>query len=232
MPLRALITVFFSALVVQLSMAQQRFPPSPYDGEDGLKSLVEREMVYPRKALRDSTEGMVNLLFVVDRDGSIKGLKVWQSLSPETDAEAIRVFNKVQWHPARVGSMTMASEHYMRVEFSMRKYRSAVMNRGYDTLPAIVVPIDVSEIIWRAEDIDTVATPVVPGEFTDLTTYLSSMVNYPDDAFNLNMEGRVELEFVVEQHGGEQCAGRGMDGWRLLRRGRKAMPLYPLDPCY
>lgn len=96
MPLRALITVIFSALV-QLSMAQQRFPPSPYDGEDGLKSLIERELVYPRKALRDSTEGVVNLLFVVDRDGSIKGLKVWQSLSAETDAEAIRVLNKVQW---------------------------------------------------------------------------------------------------------------------------------------
>lgn len=75
------------------------------------------------------------------------------------------------------------------------------MNRGYDTLPAIIIPIDVSEKIWPSEEIDTIATPVVPTKFTDLTTYLSSMVNYPDDAYNLNMEGRVVLEFVVEQHG-------------------------------
>jgi TonB family protein len=191
-----------SIALVNICSAQQMFPPSPFGGKGALKLLIENELVYPREALHDSTEGMVNLLFVVDRDGNTGNLKVWQSLSPEADREAVRLFNKVLWHPARVGSMTMASEHYMRVEFDMRKYRKMVIRRGYDTLPAIIVPVDTTEQIWRSEEIDTIATSIIPLAFAGLAEYLADKVEYPTDAFMLSIEGVVELEFVVEQHGG------------------------------
>ncbi len=202
MPWRFLFVLCYSIGAMTDCNAQQMFPPSPYGGAAALKTLMENELVYPRQALRDSTEGMVNLLFIVDRDGSTHDLKVWQSLSPETDKEAVRLFKKVLWHPARVGSMTMASEHYMRVEFDLKKYRHRVMHRGYDTLPAIIIPVDVSEHIWRTEELDTTATSIIPPEFEGLAEYLANIVEYPTDAFMLSIEGTVELEFVVEQHGG------------------------------
>lgn len=178
------------------------FPPSPFGGEHSLKELLASELVYPRKALKDNTEGTVNLLFVVGRNGATQNLKVWQSLSEECDKEAVRLFRKVLWNPARVGSMAMASEHYMRVNFNLNKYRRQVMARGYDTLPAVLVPIDLSEKVWRLSPPDTLASPIVPKGAQDLNSYLQTQVSYPVDAFSLGMEGTVELEFVVEQHGG------------------------------
>lgn len=194
----ALIMLFLSSRL----LAQDMFPPRPYGGEQALRDLQEKELVYPRKALRDSVEGTVNLLFLVDRNGITDGAQVWQSLSPECDREAIRLFKKVLWHPARVGSMAMASEHYMRVEFRLGKYRRTVMQRGYDTLPALVVPVDATEKVWRLGGSDTLARPLVPKGEVDLNSYLQRKATYPADAFNQNMEGPVELEFVVEQHGG------------------------------
>lgn len=59
-----------------------------------------KNLVYPERAVREKTEGTVELEFVVEDDGSVKYVDVWHSVSEECDAEAVRVVRLTQWFPA------------------------------------------------------------------------------------------------------------------------------------
>lgn len=46
--------------------------------------------------------GRVNVVFIVNEDGSLSDVKVIRSISPELDKEAIRVVKSMpKWNPAK-----------------------------------------------------------------------------------------------------------------------------------
>ena len=63
---------------------------------------VSKNLKYPEVARKNKIEGKIVLTFIVERDGSFTDIKVVKSLSPETDAEAIRVLTDPKapkWSP-------------------------------------------------------------------------------------------------------------------------------------
>ncbi len=71
-------------------------------GYKAFKKFIESNYEYPRSARRISLEGTISVQFIVERDGSITEIKVLRGVSPECDAEAIRVIKKVPaWKPAK-----------------------------------------------------------------------------------------------------------------------------------
>src|SRR5690242_15236162 len=62
-------------------------------GNDSLAKFLSTHLKYPEKARQDSTVGRVVVQFVVDQKGNITDIKILKSLSPECDAEVIRVLN-------------------------------------------------------------------------------------------------------------------------------------------
>lgn len=52
-------------------------------------------MVYSPKAIRDSLEGSVRLQFEIKGNGEVGEIKILQSLSPECDAECIRLIRRM-----------------------------------------------------------------------------------------------------------------------------------------
>ena len=64
--------------------------------------FLGKNMKYPVAAQKAKIEGRVIVQFVVDKDGSISRTKVVNSVSPELDAEAIRVVNMMpKWNPGK-----------------------------------------------------------------------------------------------------------------------------------
>ncbi len=74
--------------------------PSWPGGVQAFRQYFAENLNYPEKAKKDGLHGHVIVYFIVERDGSLSHIKVQKSLSPETDAEALRVINNCpKWIP-------------------------------------------------------------------------------------------------------------------------------------
>ena len=85
--------------------------------------LIKRELRYPRLAYKHKIEGTVVVKFKVGRDGVISEQQVVQSVSPDLDAEALRVMRKMpDWNPAIVAGIHRDGYKLQPVEFKYTQY--------------------------------------------------------------------------------------------------------------
>jgi periplasmic protein TonB len=71
-------------------------------GYKEFQKFIRDNYEYPRQARRQGLEGTISVQFVVEKEGTITDIKVLRGVSPECDAEAIRVLKKVPaWNPAQ-----------------------------------------------------------------------------------------------------------------------------------
>ena len=74
-------------------------PQYPGGAVEFMKWLT-RTLQYPKKARELKRQGKVVAVFYVEKDGSITGINITQSLSPECDREALRVLRLMpKWQP-------------------------------------------------------------------------------------------------------------------------------------
>lgn len=66
-------------------------PPTPLGGPEALLKLMAQQMRYPAQALRNQTQGKVVLFLEVSEEGRLEQPLVIESVSPELDAEVLRV---------------------------------------------------------------------------------------------------------------------------------------------
>ena len=65
-----------------------------------LMKWLTKNLRYPSQAQQRKIQGKVIAVFYVEKDGSISGLNIVQSLSPECDQEALRVLRMMpKWKP-------------------------------------------------------------------------------------------------------------------------------------
>ena len=66
-------------------------------------------------------EGKVVVEFTVNADGTLSDFKVVKSVSPELDAEALRVIKAMPaWSPAIVDGKTVACSYVLPVSFKLQ----------------------------------------------------------------------------------------------------------------
>ncbi len=72
-------------------------------GYKEFQKFIRDNYEYPRSARRSGAEGTISIQFIVEKDGSVSDVKVLRGVSPDCDAEAVRVIKKVlAWKPARI----------------------------------------------------------------------------------------------------------------------------------
>ena len=65
-----------------------------------LMKWLTRNLRYPASARNRKTQGRVVAVFYIEKDGSVTGINITQSLSPECDREALRVLRMMpKWEP-------------------------------------------------------------------------------------------------------------------------------------
>ena len=182
------------------SAAQSFVPCEPYGGLNEVKAFFAEEMRFPPQALADNVNGTSVLIFTVTRDGELRDLRIWRSLTPACDAEALRLGRLVRWYPATLGGMNRDAEHYLNVPFNAKKYRKQ-MAQGRRCALMAEETLHENNRLFEASEVDTAAMPLIDGGWNGFARYVAQELKYPADARRLDIQGPVEIELVVEANG-------------------------------
>lgn len=88
---------------------------------NSFSAWVTSHLRYPENAKRNNIEGTVTLRFYVEKDGSIRDVKVLFSADPDLDAEAVRaVKSSPKWTPGRVNGENVRVFYSFPVVFHLR----------------------------------------------------------------------------------------------------------------
>jgi TonB family protein len=89
-------------------------------GIPGFMKFLMYEVKYPEKALKEGTQGTVVVQFIVTKAGDVKDPYVVRSISPELDAEALRVVGlSPKWNPGLVKGEPVDTRYTVPVKFSL-----------------------------------------------------------------------------------------------------------------
>ncbi|WP_048825876.1 energy transducer TonB [Hymenobacter sp. DG25B] len=72
----------------------ERMPEFP-GGQRALLNFIGSTIRYPKAALKRHQEGKVYITFVIDETGKVRNAQVKQGISPELDAEALRIIKAI-----------------------------------------------------------------------------------------------------------------------------------------
>ena len=87
-----------------------------------LEQWVYQYLKYPEQALSDGVQGRVVVDFIIEKDGKVTDVRVIKSVSPELDAEAVRVISaSPKWKPGRVKGNRVRTSLTIPVEFRLAK---------------------------------------------------------------------------------------------------------------
>ncbi|MDE6629152.1 MAG: M56 family metallopeptidase [Muribaculaceae bacterium] len=91
-------------------------------GMQEMMNYVARNLRYPEEAMKANKEGMVVVQFVVSSSGKVKSPKIIRGISPELDAEAMRVVESMPaWTPGKVDGKPVACVFTLPVSFKLER---------------------------------------------------------------------------------------------------------------
>jgi TonB family protein len=92
------------------------------DDPNAFAVWVNSHLVYPEAAVEAGTQGRMVLSFVVDTDGSVTDVQILRGLSPELDAEALRVMNSCteKWTPGMQDGKPVKVTYTMPIVFQLK----------------------------------------------------------------------------------------------------------------
>jgi TonB family protein len=94
--------------------------PQFLGGMDSLKAYLKNNLRYPPDARKNGNEGTVYVSFVVDLDGTITNISLQRSISPELNAEAIRVVSKMpNWLPGNLDGKYLRFRYTLPITFRL-----------------------------------------------------------------------------------------------------------------
>lgn len=99
-------------------------------GDKALYQFISDKLRYPKKAIRESIMGRVTLQFVIDTAGDTKNLAIEQGISPDCDAEALRVIAQMKkWKPGIQNGKPVRVSYKLPITFELEtdlfQYRSS-----------------------------------------------------------------------------------------------------------
>lgn len=91
-------------------------------GMDAMMRYLARTIKYPLEAQRTKTEGRVIVQMIVDKNGKVTSPRIVQSVSPELDAEAIRIINNMpEWVPGKQKGKNVSVKYTLPIMFRLDK---------------------------------------------------------------------------------------------------------------
>jgi protein TonB len=90
-------------------------------GEQAMFKFLSKNVKYPQKARRKGTSGKVYITFVIDTTGSVNYVKAIKGVSPEIDAEAVRVVKLMpKWKPGYQNGRPVSVYCNLPINFSLK----------------------------------------------------------------------------------------------------------------
>jgi len=153
-------------------------------GNDALEKFKSENVKYPAELKSIGIEGMVIIRFLIEKDGSVKDIRISKGCSPALDAEALRVTRAMPaWQPAKVKGRPVKCLSGTVFEFLLTPRIQPIHKEDE---PYVVVE----------------EMPAFPGGDSTLLKYISKNTKYPEVAKASNIQGRVIIRFCVTKSGG------------------------------
>ncbi|HXB11168.1 MAG TPA: energy transducer TonB [Bacteroidia bacterium] len=86
-----------------------------------LYKYIADNIVYPKDAIDKNITGTVYITFVVERDGSLSGVKVIRGVYASLDDEAVRVMQRMpKWTPGTQNGHNVRVQYNIPIRFELR----------------------------------------------------------------------------------------------------------------
>jgi TonB family protein len=97
--------------------------PSYPGGQKELENFFTNNVEYPQRATDNSTEGSVNINFLVDENGKVSSPKVISNkVGDGIEEEALRVFNKMpSWKPGQIKGKNVKTRFTLPIKFQLEQ---------------------------------------------------------------------------------------------------------------
>ena len=165
--------------------------PSFPGGMGKFFQYIAKNLKYPDQTFKDGFVGKVFVSFVVEKDGSLTNSVILKGVSPDIDAEALRVVNNSpKWKPGIQNGRPVRVQYSIPLSF---KLPSEAEQRRIDSLNNL--PID-QKIFTTVEH-----EPEFKGGPQEFFKYLRSSIHYPANAVENHIQGKVFISFIVEKDG-------------------------------
>jgi TonB family protein len=148
----------------------------------GIKSFMDMmmsNMVYPEKAKQEGTEGRVIVQFDVNVDGTLSDVNVIRSVSPELDAEAVRLIGlSEKWTPGESNGVPAKVKYTVPVSF--RLTGSAADTKTSNAVDSKLVIVD-GKVVDKSE-----LNSIAPSQIESMTVFKGddAVAKYGEDAKN------------------------------------------------
>lgn len=87
-----------------------------------MSKWVYQYLKYPEQAVQDGIQGIVQISFVIEKNGAVSNVRVYRGIDPLLDDEAVRVVSaSPKWRPARVRGEKVRSTMTIGVEFRLAR---------------------------------------------------------------------------------------------------------------
>ncbi|MFM9944964.1 MAG: energy transducer TonB [Bacteroidia bacterium] len=180
---------------------QPEFP----GGEQAMSTFINQNLVYPKKALENSIEGTVIIRFTVEVTGELSNIIVLlnkEKLGYGLEEAAIDMIKKMPlWNPGKQNGNVVSLTYNLPVQFSLLIPLS--METKADKNKLQEQPDKIPNNVFL---ISTVK-PQFPGGRDAMIRFISNELNYPKQAIENKIEGRVTLKFIVDSLGKICCVG-------------------------
>ena len=94
--------------------------PSFKGGIENFYQYLSHAVHYPARAKLNGIQGKVLISFVIKKNGQLKDIKILRSVSPEIDAEALRVMKlSPNWQPGMLLGMPVNVQYTMPLNFAL-----------------------------------------------------------------------------------------------------------------
>lgn len=94
--------------------------PSFPGGQDAMMKYIGANFKYPQEAIDNGIQGTVFVTFVVERDGSITGVKTLRGIGSGCDEEAVRVVQSMpKWTPGKQRGKEVRVQYNLPIRFKL-----------------------------------------------------------------------------------------------------------------
>ena len=182
----------------------ERMPVFP-GGQTALMEYIGKNLRYPAKAQQEKIQGRVIASFIVERDGSISEPTIMRSVSPELDAEAIRLLSTMpKWTPGTQGGKEVRVRYTVPIHFRLDEPKAEeIKNSKLDEVVVIGYAPDDNTVTNVPENVleNAEEMPKYPGGTNGLMLYLAKSIKYPIDAQKSKTQGRVVVQITIDKEG-------------------------------
>lgn len=179
----------------------EQMPDFP-GGMQELMKFLSSNIKYPAQAHKENRQGRVIVQFVVRKDGQIVEPKIAKSVSPDLDAEALRVISIMpNWTPGRQRGEAVSVKFTVPIMFRLSDEDKQTIE---SKLPEVAVvgyaPEESSTKTSTAFEV-VEEMPQFIGGMNGLMKYLGQNIKYPAEAQQSKTEGRVIVSMIVDKTG-------------------------------